>query len=128
MGFGTFDGLHPGHMYFLRQLSVLGDKLFVVIARDRNVKRTKGKNPHHNEKDRLKAIGKIKSINRVLIGHATDYYHLITKFQPDIIGLGYDQKADIDDLQKTFPKIKIVRLKAYEPEKYKSSLLRKEEF
>ncbi len=124
MGFGTFDGLHPGHMYFLRQLAVLGNELFVVIARDRNVKRIKGKKPHCNEKDRLKAMSKIKFINRTLMGHATDYYHLINKFQPDTIGLGYDQKADIDDLQKKFPNIKIIRLKALEPEKYKSSLLR----
>lgn len=125
MGFGTFDGIHPGHIFFLEQLKRLGDEVYIVIARDRNVKRVKGKKPHFNEKYRLKAMQGIKLIDRVLMGHAKNYYYWINKFQPNVIGLGYDQKADVDDLQKTFPNIRIVRLKALEPEKYKSSILSK---
>ncbi len=123
MGFGTFDGLHPGHMYFLKQLKKLGDEIFVVVARDKNVKKAKGKNPHHNEKDRLNAVEKIGIAGSVLLGHADDNYYWINKFQPDVIGLGYDQKADVDELKEKFPNIKIVKLKALKPEKYKSSLL-----
>ncbi|MBN2087508.1 adenylyltransferase/cytidyltransferase family protein [Candidatus Peregrinibacteria bacterium] len=127
MGFGTFDGLHPGHMYYLRQLDALGDELIVLIARDRNVKKTKGKLPQHNEKERLSAVKDLKFVNRVLIGHSSDYYHWIRKIRPDIIGLGYDQMTNLDGLKKTFPDIEIVRLDPYEPEKYKSSLLRDKE-
>ncbi|MBU0577575.1 FAD synthase [Patescibacteria group bacterium] len=123
MGFGTFDGLHPGHLNFLRQLKELGDEVYVVIARDRNVKRIKGKKPVYNEKERLEALKKSGLVDRVLMGHATDFYHMINKFQPHVIGLGYDQKADTNDLQKVFPKMEIRRLNALEPEKYKSSLL-----
>jgi FAD synthetase len=127
MGFGTFDGIHPGHMFFLEQLKRLGSEVYVVIARDRNVKRFKGKNPHFNEKKRLKALNEIKKVDKVLMGHAKDFYHWINKFQPDIIGLGYDQKADTEDLKKMFPDIKIVLLKSLEPGKYKSSILRTKE-
>ncbi|MBU0727514.1 adenylyltransferase/cytidyltransferase family protein [Patescibacteria group bacterium] len=124
MGFGTFDGLHKGHVFFLRQLKKLGDEIYLVVARDRNVKRIKGKNPKFNEKERLEIIKKKEIVDKVLIGHAKDFYHWINKFQPDVIGLGYDQKANIDDLKRTFPHIEIIRIDALEPEKYKSSLLR----
>jgi len=124
MGFGTFDGIHPGHTFFLEQLKRLGDEVYVVIARDENVKRFKGKNPHFNEEERLKALNEIKKVDKVLMGHAKDFYHWINKIQPDVIGLGYDQKADTEDLKKMFPDIKIVLLKSLEPGKYKSSILR----
>ena len=123
MGFGTFDGLHPGHKYFLRQLKELGDEVLVVVARDGNVKRIKGRNPHYNEKDRMEALEKSNFVDRALMGNATDFYHLINKFQPDVIGLGYDQRANLDELKEKFPGIKIVRLLALKPDKYKSSLI-----
>jgi len=126
MGFGTFDGIHPGHLFFLRQLKQLGDELFVVVARDRNVKKIKGKKPVSDEKKRFADLEKTRIADRVLIGHPTDFYHLINKFQPDMIGLGYDQKADTDELQKKFPNTKIVRLRPFEPEKYKSSIINKD--
>lgn len=125
MGFGVFDGFHPGHKYFFRQLKELGDKVYIVVARDRNVKRIKGRNPYFNEKKRLEEISKSSYVDRALMGHATDFYHLINKFQPDVIGLGYDQNANVEELKNKFPNIKIVRLLALKPDKYKSSLLRK---
>ena len=125
MGFGTFDGIHPGHRFFLGQLKKLGDKVYLVVARDRNVKRIKGKKPHFNEKERLKAIKETGVADRVLMGHTKDFYHWINKFQPHVIGLGYDQKANVEDLKKTFPDIEIIKLEALEPKKYKSSILNK---
>jgi FAD synthetase len=127
MGFGTFDGIHPGHLFFLRQLKKLGDEVFVVVARDGNVGKIKGNPTCFSEQERLEAIKKTGLADRVFLGHATDFYYRIKKFRPDVIGLGYDQKADIEDLKKTFPNIKIVRLKALRPEKYKSSILRTRE-
>ena len=34
---GTFDLLHPGHIYYLEQSRALGDELHVIVARDVNV-------------------------------------------------------------------------------------------
>jgi FAD synthetase len=124
MGFGTFDGVHPGHLFFMKQLRDLGDEVFVVVARDGNVIKIKGKSACFSEKERLEAVKKTGLADHALIGRAADFYHWIKKFRPDVIGLGYDQKADIDYLEKMFPDIDIVRLKALEPEKYKSSILR----
>ena len=36
---GTFDGIHPGHLSFLKQASELGNELVVIVARDKTVQR-----------------------------------------------------------------------------------------
>ena len=122
MGFGTFDGLHPGHMSFLKQLKQLGEVVYVVVARDVNVLKIKGRPPRFDEKKRMQELQKAEIADIVLPGEINDFYKWITIYKPNIIGLGYDQKADIDDLHKKFPDTQIVRLKAFKPEKHKSSL------
>jgi glycerol-3-phosphate cytidylyltransferase-like family protein len=49
--------------------------------------------------------------------------------KPDVVCLGYDQRVDLNELQKMLKKYKlnktkIIKLKAYKPKKYKSSLLK----
>ena len=124
MCFGTFDGLHQGHLSYFKQAKKLGDCLMVVVARDINVEKIKGRLPRQNEQIRLNAVAKLSFINEVCLGNAKDRMAVIRKFKPDVIALGYDQEADTEKLQAEFPDIKIVRLKAYQPEKYKSSLMR----
>ena len=34
---GTFDILHPGHLFYLEESKKLGDELWVIVARERNV-------------------------------------------------------------------------------------------
>lgn len=123
IGFGTFDGLHPGHLSYLKQLKKLGNKVRVVVARDSNVLKIKSRSPRHNEISRLEEIKKTGLADDVVLGDENDFYKCIKDFKPDVIGLGYDQRADIEELEKRFPEIQIVRLKAFKPEKHKSSLL-----
>ena len=122
--FGTFDKLHPGHLYFLKNAKKYG-QLFVVVSRDRTVEKLKGKKPRQNERERLKAIKKLKIAQRVILGSLKDKYQVIKKIKPDIICLGYDQKFFVKDLPKKLKmfnlKTKIIRLKPYKPEIYKSS-------
>ena len=49
MGCGTFDGLHPGHLSYMKQLRNLGDEIYVVVARDCNVKDIKCRLPRNNQ-------------------------------------------------------------------------------
>ncbi|PIQ79059.1 MAG: FAD synthase, partial [Parcubacteria group bacterium CG11_big_fil_rev_8_21_14_0_20_41_14] len=53
----------------------------------------------------------------------------VASLKPDIIALGYDQKVYTENLREEMEKrgldIDVVRLKAYMPEKYKSSKLNK---
>ena len=126
MAFGTFDGIHLGHRFFLKNLQKFGKKIIIVIARDINVKKIKGKKPHFNEQERLNALQKIGLADVVILGDQNDFYQSIKKHQPDVIGLGYDQKANEEYLRKNFPNIKIIRMPAFQPEKYKSSILKRQ--
>jgi len=126
MAFGTFDILHPGHINFLKQAKKYGN-LIVVIARDKTVREVKGKLPKYGEKERLKAILSLNLTNKTILGSLRDKYMAIKKYKPDVIALGYDQTHFTEQLviklKELDLKTKIVRLKSYKPEIYKSSKL-----
>lgn len=125
--FGTFDGIHPGHMSFFRQARRLAKHplLVVSVARDKNVKKIKGKKPRINEKRRLANISKLESVDRAVLGAPKDYISHIIKLKPNIIALGYDQTAYTDDLKLRLRlrglNVLVKKLKAYKPHLYKSS-------
>ncbi len=125
MGFGTFDELHPGHVAFLRQLRELGDELLVVVARDQNVKKLKGHSPRQPETERLAAVRETGLADQAVLGNLNDFYQCLLDHRPDVIGLGYDQAANLKEIQKRLPRVKLIRLKAFKPDTYKSSLLAK---
>jgi len=130
MAFGTFDILHPGHKFYLKQAKKLGDKLVVVIARDENVKKVKRKKPLNNEQKRLALVKSLDFVYEAVLGDKEMHkWAVVKRFHPTTIVLGYDQWASILNLRKELAKIglqpKIVRIKAFKPEKNKSSLLKK---
>ena len=131
MIFGTFDGVHPGHLNFFRQARKLSKNslLIVSIGRDQNVLRVKGKLPRKNEKLRFKLVKKTRLADKVVLGGTKNHIPHILKEKPDIIALGYDQKNYIknlkNELKKRGLKVKIVRLKPYKEKIYKNHLLRR---
>jgi len=128
MAFGTFDIYHLGHKSYLRQAKKIGDYLIVVVARDKTVLRIKKKEVRNNEKARKQILKNSNLANEVVLGKLKDKYAIIKRYKPDVIALGYDQKVDLTELRnklKEFKiKTKIIRLKAYKPEIYKSSKLK----
>lgn len=124
MVFGTFDILHPGHLNFFKQAKKHGDYLIVVVARDKTVVEAKGRLPRNPENVRLNNLKNAKIADKVVLGRAGDKYEIIRKLKPNRICLGYDQKFFIEKLHEGFPQIKIVRLKPYKPEIYKSSFIK----
>jgi FAD synthetase len=126
LAFGTFDILHPGHESMLKAAKKLGTHLTVIIARDATVCSVKGKKALFGEKTRLKNLKQLNIADKVRLGCLGDKYKVITDEKPDVIALGYDQRFFVDDLKKVVDKkVKIVRLKSYEPSIYKSSKIRK---
>ena len=122
LAFGTFDHLHPGHEYFLTEAKKLGDHLTVIVARDATVTQVKGRLPRQTETERLAAIQNLSYVNKARLGNQGDKFQVITEEAPDIIALGYDQSAFVDELNSKFKQtIPIVRLDSFFPEKYKSS-------
>ena len=133
MVFGTFDHLHAGHENLFNQAKALAKKfasplIVATVARDKTVKQIKGREPENNEKIRIKNLEETKWTDIVLLGDKKDKYKLIKKFRPEIIALGYDQFAFTMQLEKLIIDLnldtKIVRLKPYRPDIYKSSLIR----
>jgi len=127
LAFGTFDIFHPGHEYYLKEAKKYGNELQVVIARDATVKRVKGKYPVNSEGDRLNIIRSLDYVDKVVLGDKKDVYTVIVKLEPDVICLGYDQKAFTDNLKEKLIQKglnpRIVRLEGFKPEVYKSSKL-----
>ena len=121
---GTFYFLHPGHLYFLKQASELGSELYVVVARDENVNRIKGRYPSHKEVDRLEKVERLNYVDVARLGYpGMNFLKVVKEINPDIIALGYDQKAP-PGLKNGFPHSKIVTLGSLHPDKFKSSIYR----
>ena len=124
IAFGTFDIVHPGHIHMLTEAKQYGDYLIVVVARDQTVCEVKGRLPKNNEDIRLKNITDLNIADKVTLGCLDDHYQIIREVDPDIVALGYDQRAFVDNLSKAIrPDAKIVRLVPYQPEVFKSSKL-----
>lgn len=133
MVFGTFDNLHPGHLSYFSQARSFGEELVVVVARDKNVLKIKGKTAAEDEQQRLRSVKKaLKSSGiegKAVLGSMADSYAVVRKYRPEVIALGYDQTVKLKELKSEIERsrlfCKIVRLKPYRPDKYKSSLIRK---
>jgi cytidyltransferase-like protein len=121
---GTFDHLHPGHCSFLEQAAALGEELVVVVARDENVRRLKGRLPDHGEEERRARVQALGIAAQVRLGHpGTDFLKIVAEIAPQIIALGYDQRPP-PGLREAFPQVQLVVLRPFHPEKFKSSLFR----
>lgn len=95
MVFGTFDGLHEGHLNMFKQAKkfIPNSSLIVSIARDKNVTKIKGECPSLNEKQRMVLIKKCGLADKVVLSGLKNHIPHIVKENPDFIALGYDQKA-----------------------------------
>ncbi len=129
MCFGTFDILHEGHKFYLTQAKRLGDYLVVVIARDETVKEVKQQLPLNNETIRVRNLQQLGIADKVFLGNSGDKLKVVEDEKPDIICLGYDQTSFTDKIREKLQQrgvdAEVVRLSAYKPDVYKSSLLKK---
>ena len=132
MVFGTFDMIHEGHKDFFRQARALAPDPYLVvsIARDSAVERIKGVKPRNPEETRLAAVAKYTGVDNALLGDEEGYIGHVKKISPDIIALGYDQTGEYvdhleEELRTAHLNTQVVRLKAYQPEVFKTSKLYK---
>ncbi|MCX8200150.1 MAG: adenylyltransferase/cytidyltransferase family protein [Candidatus Micrarchaeota archaeon] len=123
---GIFDILHRGHIHFLEHAKSLGDELVVVIGTDANARKS-GKNPIHNEKDRLAVVSALSVVDRALIGSNKSMLSTIRKANPSIIFLGYDQQLPPHMLDYCEKKgIKVLRDSCtLNPRRYKTTIIKR---
>jgi len=119
--FGTFDHLHPGHLFFLQEAEKEGE-LHIALARDVTVEKLKGFPPRQGEVERMRAIEEAFTNAHVFLGDTKDYLVPVRKVKPDLILLGYDQELPPGVTMEDLP-CPIKRVEPHKPEKYKSSLM-----
>ena len=124
MAFGTFDIFHPGHVYYLTEAERLGDAFIIVIARDERVAKQKGRKPKDDEDTRQRNVAHAFRTAEVILWDEEDIFAPLFLYKPDILAFGYDQWVPEEKIKELFPQVEIARVASYEPEKWKSSLLR----
>ena len=118
---GCFDIIHPAHIKMLakaKELAGDGGELIVVVARDKNVRRLKGREPVIPEESRRFIIENLKPVDKAVLGNeGDDLLEIVCEIKPDVIALGYDQPFDEEKLREALLArgldIKVVRLPKY---------------
>jgi len=110
---GTFNIIHPGHIFFLGKAREYGDHLTVVVASDKTVLDKKGFLIFSSD-ERAELVGNLKHVDNVVIGDDKDMFKIVEEERPDVIVLGYDQEFDVNGLRNFLEKkriaCKIVRI------------------
>lgn len=129
---GTFDILHPGHIFLINEAAKLGD-VHIIVSTDKNRELYSGEAPIVPEQQRLELMKSLKNVKDAKLGrHDNDTLKTVAKINPDIILLGPDQKFSVEKLQsalkmKGLNHIEVKRLeKFYDKFKlHSSSLIKK---
>jgi len=126
---GVFDLVHYGHIRFIEEAKKLGganSRLVVIVARDKTVKRLKGRRPVIPENQRRAIVEALKPVDEAILGYEElSFKETITKVKPDIIAVGYDQQSIENDVKAVIRekgmKIKVERIGKFGPEDLASS-------
>ncbi|HJJ99536.1 MAG TPA: FAD synthase [Methanocorpusculum sp.] len=93
---GTFDILHPGHLFYLEESRKLGDELWVVVARERNV--VHKPRPIVPEEQRLRMVTGLRCVDHAILGDMEDMFRPIAEIDPEVVTLGFNQMFSEDQL------------------------------
>lgn len=129
--FGTFDGLHEGHRFFLREARGLGECLIASVATDEVVREIKKHSPTHPLNERLEQLRASGLVDEAVAGDITlGNWSAIKKWRPDIVAIGYDQTTLEtklrEHLQKERLPITIIKIAPHDPDFLHSRFLRKQ--
>lgn len=94
---GTFDIIHPGHLYYLNASKALGDELYVIVAREHNVRHKP--RPVIPEQQRLTMVLGLKPVDHAVLGDLSDRFRPIREIEPDIITIGFNQRFTPESLE-----------------------------
>ena len=122
---GTFDILHPGHLYYLEESAKHGDELYVIVARDVNVRHKP--RPVIPEEQRVCMVRALRPVKKAVLGDITDMFRPIEEINPDVITLGFNQHFEEDrlrdELRSRNLKADVVRIPEYSGCPLSSSLM-----
>ena len=91
--YGTFDLLHPGHLYLLEEAKKLGDKLIVGVSTD-SFNAVKHKSSFLAYEDRKRMVEAIRYVDQVIPEETWDQkVDDIKKYHVDVVVMGDDWKG-----------------------------------
>jgi len=92
---GVFDILHVGHVRYLEQARLLGDRLLVAINSDASVRQLKGDGrPLMNQDERAEILAALRTVDYVTIFDDVSPRSLIACLSPDVLVKGGDYALD----------------------------------
>lgn len=100
---GAFDGLHSGHIAFLREARRLGDLLVVGVNSDASLRRITGQSPMNPEGDRLSVVAALESVDHAVLFDEETPAALIRELRPHLHVKGGDYS------EKVLPEAEAVR-------------------
>lgn len=106
MAFGAFDGIHTGHLNYLKTAKKLGDVLVVAIARD-NAPWKFTPRYHLPENERKKLIEELHIADEVVLGGMKNAFEKIEKIKPDVIAISSYTPVDATILQHELKRRKL---------------------
>jgi FAD synthetase len=117
MAQGTFDVIHPGHLYYLRESRKLGDELAVVVARDERVRERK--RLLFRLESRRETVANLEMVDEAYVGTEGSIYKILDTVDPDVITIGHDQTYDLEEVredleERGYGSIDLERIGAYE--------------
>ena len=94
---GTFDLLHPGHLYHLEEARALGDLLVVTITGEKHVNKGPGR-PYFGDELRCKSLTALEFVDHVVVVPYPAAVEAIECVQPDIYCKGHEYKDTATDV------------------------------
>ena len=92
---GVFDLLHVGHVRYLEQARMLGDRLLVAVNSDASVRELKGVGrPFMNQDERGEILAALRAVDYVTIFDDISPRSLIARLSPDVLVKGGDYALD----------------------------------
>jgi FAD synthetase len=126
---GVFDLLHLGHLRFLEESKKKGgpgSELVVVVARDKTVRRRKGRGPIIPEEQRRELVAALRVVDKAILGREEiDLLGILKEIKPDIVCVGYDQNeiriAVTRLVKREGLPVQVVRIRRFGPIGFNSS-------
>lgn len=120
---GTFDILHPGHVYYLEESRRLGDELYVIVARDKNVRHKP--RPVIPEEQRARMVAALRPVDHAVLGDLHDMFRPIEEIRPAVITFGFNQHFEEEGIKRELERrglsVELVRIGRYLGDPYCSS-------
>ncbi len=92
---GVYDLLHRGHVEYLEEARMLGDRLVVGVNSDASVRRLKGpERPILDQRDRAALVGALACVDLAIVFDDDTPARLIEAVAPDVLCKGADYALD----------------------------------